>query len=205
VVHQQRNVLAPFSQGWQFYVEHIQPVKQIRSKLPLLYQLLQILVCSRYAAKVHLDDLVPTNATDLALLQNPQQISLSFQRDVAYLVEEDRSTLSNFKFSLLAILRPGKRTFFVAEELAFEEGLGERATMNYHQGMEAPRAAGMNGPCNQFFASAALASDQHGGIRGSYGLDRLKHLAHRRTVADQLSRPRRFSNRLLQPLVLLLR
>ena len=88
------------------------------------------LISGGNAAEIDLDNLIAADARDLALLQHAQQIGLRLQADVADFVEKYRAAFGDFKFSLLAILRPGERAFFVTEEFAFEQRLGERAAVN---------------------------------------------------------------------------
>src|SRR6185503_15435209 len=125
-------------------------------------ELLEIFVRSSYAAKINFQNLVSTHTVDLAFLQNPQQVGLSLQRDVANFVEKNCPTLSDLKFPLLAILRAGERAFLVSEQFALKQCLRKGATVNHHQWMEPPGAGGMNGTRHQFFPRSALAGDQHG-------------------------------------------
>src|SRR5947199_1726773 len=145
MLYQDRNVFAPLPQGWQFDMKYVEPVEQIRPERALFDHRLEILVGRGHTAKINLDDLVSANARDLALLQHAQQIGLRLQADVANLVQEDRSTFCDFKFPLLAILRPGECALFVTEKLAFQQSLSQCPAMNRHQRMESPQAGRVNG------------------------------------------------------------
>ena len=76
----------------------------------------------------------------------------------------------------------------MAEQLALQQRLGERAAVDGHEGVEAPRARGVNGASHELLARAALAGDEHRGVGRPDGLDRGVELLHGRAVADDLGR-----------------
>ena len=152
MLDQQRNVFAALAQRRELNSKHIQPVKKIGAEGALFDHFFEIFVSRGNAPEIDLDNLIAADARDLALLQHAQQIGLSLQADIADFVEKYRAAFGDFKFSLLAILRPGERAFFVTKEFAFEQRLGERAAVNDDQGMEAAHAGGVNGSYHQLFA-----------------------------------------------------
>ena len=72
------------------------------------------------------------------------------------------------------------------EELAFEQGLRQCATMDGDHGHEAARAQGVDGARHQLFARPAFPVNQHGGIGRRHGPDGLQHLQHGAALADHL-------------------
>src|SRR5215468_5496006 len=59
-------------------------------------------------------------------------------------------------------------------------------SVELHEGLRTAPAAPMDGAGDHFFARPRLAQQEHGGIRGRHGLDRLEDAAQRRTVPDDL-------------------
>ncbi len=82
----------------------------------------------------------------------------------------------------------------MAEELALEQGFGQRAAVDRDQGVEAAHAGGMNGADNQLFSGAALACDQDIGVGGADRSDGVEYLAHGGALSDEVARVRGFGN-----------
>src|SRR6202030_1844504 len=57
--------------------------------------------------------------------------------------------------------RAGERAPLVAEELALEERLGDRAAVDAHEGATAPRARRVDGFGDHLLADAGLADHEH--------------------------------------------
>ena len=70
------------------------------------------------------------DALELALLQHAQQLGLHRRRDVADLVEEQRAAVGELEAAELALDGAGERALLVAEQLALEQRLGERAAVD---------------------------------------------------------------------------
>jgi len=74
----------------------------------------------------------------------------------------------------------------VAEDLALEQGVRQRRAVDGDEGSVAPAAAAVNASREQFLARAALAEEQHGGVRDG-DLVHLRHdRQHRRVLRDEL-------------------
>src|SRR5277367_18370 len=84
---------------------------------------------------------------------------------------------------------PRKRTrvcsFFATEQLALDQGFGNRSTTHTHHGSRATRAQLMNGGSDQFLTGACLADQKHTGIGRSHLFNLLQNMPKRRTLADQ--------------------
>ena len=88
--------------------------------------------------------------------------------------------------SNLPVLRchgAGEGALLVAEELAFEQRLGERGAVDGHEGAAGARAAAVEGAGDELLARAALAAQQHGRVGGRDPGDAAADLAHHRAVA----------------------
>jgi hypothetical protein len=66
-----------------------------------------------------------------------------------------------FEASLAVPDRASERPAYVAEELGFEEILGNRAAVERDEAVRAPRAVVMNRPRDDFLSGAGFAGDQN--------------------------------------------
>lgn len=72
----------------------------------------------------------------------------------------------------------------MAEEFAFQQSLGNGGTVQSQERRVGPAAVVKQGPCNQLFAGAACAGDEHGLVAGSESANRLVNLLHGRGLPD---------------------
>jgi hypothetical protein len=126
VPRQQRNVFPALAQRRNADFNHVQAVKQIVAELAFGYGNLQIDVGGRDHAHVHAHLFGPADAVEAALLEHAQQIHLQLGGDIADFVEEDGSAVGHFELAALALRGAGERAFLMAEQLGFEERLGQR-------------------------------------------------------------------------------
>ena len=92
----------------------------------------------------------------------------------------------------------------MAEQLALQQRLGQRAAVDDDQRMKASRAAGMNGARHQFLSGAAFAGDEDRSIGWRDRLDGIEDVLHGGALADDVGRPRNLRDRLLQTDIFLL-
>ena len=74
------------------------------------------------------------------------------------------------------------------KQLAFEQPLRHRRTVDRHKGMAAPRALVVQGTRHQFLARAAFALNQDGTAGGGQALQEAKQALHHGTFAEQLAK-----------------
>ena len=125
-------------------------------------------------AGVDRDRLAPADPLDHALLQEAQQLDLERQRHVADLVEEQRAALRLLDLALGGLDRAGEGALFVPEQLAFEQGLGDRGAVDRDEraalrALRVVQAAG-----EQFLAGAAGAEQHHRDVGAGDALDRAR-------------------------------
>src|SRR5580658_5976735 len=117
---------------------------------------------------IHLVGPVAAEPFKFLLLQNTQQLGLKFKWYIAHFIQEKRALIRKFKTSNFLCDRAGKRAFFVAEQLAFQEAKGDRGAVQFDESTVAPCAPIMNCAGYEFFSRAGLALDQHARIRRGY-------------------------------------
>ena len=86
---------------------------------------------------------VPPDPADLPLLQRAQQLDLHGRRGLPHLVEEERAAVGGLEEALLALPGVGEGALHVPEQLALEQGVGQRPAVDAD---ERPRRARPESP-----------------------------------------------------------
>jgi hypothetical protein len=89
-------------------------------------------------AHVHLHGRGAADALERALLEDPQQLDLCLQRKVADLVEEERPPVGQLDATGLATRGAREGALLVSEQLALEQGVGQRRAVDRDEGTGAP-------------------------------------------------------------------
>ena len=147
-----RNVVRPLAQRRQIDAQDVEPIEQIGAEPPVLDELAQRLVRRGDDAHVDRDRLHAADAHELALLEHAQQLDLRRRRNLADLVEEERSRIGELEASEPPLGRAGERALLVAEQLALEQRLGQRADVHGDErlvarGAEQSRSRARRAPC----------------------------------------------------------
>src|ERR1700722_17554738 len=172
MVDQQGNVFAALAQRRHADRNHVQPVVKIFAKLVFGNGLIQIAVGG--GDHPHIDGNLAGAAhrTHGPFLQHAQQFHLHGERHLTDFVEENRTPVGHFEQPAFVLIGARKCTLKVAEQFAFEQGLGKRAAVDGNKSVGSAGRTDMHGASHQFLASAALAMNQNrAGGRG--------HNAHR--------------------------
>ena len=180
MLDQQRDVLAPFAQRRHLDRDDVEPVEQVLEELAVGDQLPQIAIGRGDHAHVDLLRALGAERLELAILQHAQQLRLHRQRDGADLVEEDRAAVGEREAALLGERGAGERAADVAEQLRFEQRLGNRRAVDLDHRHAALRAAGVDGARDQLLAGAGLAGEQHRALRFGDQLGARDHVENRR-------------------------
>src|SRR5262249_15295123 len=132
-LHQYRNVLAAFAQWRQRYAHHGDAEEQVVPESAILDFFLQGSVACRDHAQIDVDLAIGAHGMNLARLQSAQELALQRERKRGELIDEKRSAVSAAECALARGDGAGERAPYVAEELAFQEGLGGRGAIEYDE------------------------------------------------------------------------
>src|SRR5206468_11867116 len=102
----------------------------------------------------------PADAFDHARLEEAQELDLQRQRDVAYLVEEQGAALRELDLADIRFDRASERAALVAEQLGFEQVLGNGRAVNRDE-LALATALLVHGAGEQLLAGAACAQEHH--------------------------------------------
>jgi hypothetical protein len=123
-----------------------------------------------------------------ALLQDAQQLDLKRQRHVADFVEEQGAAICRLEKPAPRIAGAGEGALHMAEQLGFEQLLGNRPAVDGHE-RPGTRAGAVNGARQHLLAAAAVAANQHAGL-GSGHHARFGHqFRHPGTAENDASQP----------------
>ena len=103
-------------------------------KLPAADLGLQVLVRRRQHARVDLDPVGAADRLHRLFLQHAQHLGLRLQAHVADLVEKDRPAVGDLELAAPIGDRAGERAAHVAEQLAFDQLLGNRGAVHFDEG-----------------------------------------------------------------------
>src|SRR6185503_10296323 len=91
----------------------------------------------------------------------------------------------NLALAALLTVRARERALFVAEELAFEKGLGNRGAIHRLEGSARTPSARVEGAREEFLARPAFACEQHRDVALAHRGDLPEDFLHRRRPAHQ--------------------
>src|SRR6202022_2472309 len=94
------------------------------------------------------------------------------------LVEQEGTLLGQFKTSGTPLHGACEGAFFVAKNLAFDQGLGNRGTIHRDKRLVLAWTQLMNGLRDQLFSRSALAGDQHRGGTGGDQFNEREYFLH---------------------------
>ena len=145
----------------------------------------QVLVGGGEHAHVHLDGAGAADPLELLLLEDAQHLGLALQAHVADLVEEQGGAVGQVELALARLGGAGEGALDVAEQLGFDQFLGDGGAVHRHHGMAAALRLGVDGLGHQLLAGAVAAADEHPGVGGRDPVDLLAQLLHERAVTDE--------------------
>jgi hypothetical protein len=101
---------------------------------------------------------------ELAVLEHAQQLALERERDLADLVEEERTAVGSLETADAVLLRAGEGAPHVPEELALEEVLRDRRAVDADERPLGAPAVRVDAPGDELLPRPGLAEDEHRGV-----------------------------------------
>ena len=186
---QERQVVLALAERRQREAEHVEPVVQVLAQPSLADGHHRIDVGGGNHPHVHFLLGAAAQAAELPLLQHPQQLHLRRRRHLRNLVEEQRAAVGQLEAAQPPFGRAGERAPLVAEDLALEQGVGNRRAVEGDERRGSARAQLVNGLRHQFLAGAGFAQQQHRGRRRRRLFQHVIEGAHRGAVPDDAAEP----------------
>ena len=185
MLDEERDVFAALAQGGDRELCDGEAVEEVGAKRAAVDLGREIAVRRGDDADVGGDDLRRAETADLAGLDGAQELGLDVEWELADLVAEERATVCGFEHAHRGFAGAGECALLVAEDLIFEELLGDRGAVEHDERTVAARRALVDGVGDAFLARAGFALDEDGRVGLREAIDEIEEVAHRRTAADQ--------------------
>jgi hypothetical protein len=101
---------------------HLEPVIKVLPECAIGYSRGQIPVGGGNDPDIRSDGFFAAQPCNRLILQDAQDFGLSGQRHIANFIQEDGSSVRQFKFAFFLLRGSGKGAFFVTEKLTFHKG-----------------------------------------------------------------------------------
>ena len=180
------DIVKTLPQGRNVNGQHGDAIIKVRSKALVGQALGQILRGGGNDAHIHLFDRIGAQRFNFPFLQRPQQLGLKGGGHVADLVEKQRAAMGQFELALARLaIGSGECPGRHAEELGFQQGLGNSRHIDRHEWTLGPVGLLMHGMRQQFLAGTCFPFDQHGTIAQRKAAHHRLELAHRAAITDK--------------------
>ena len=160
-------VLGAFSQRRYLELDDVEAVEQIAPEAPLLHVLREVTVRRGDHACGDLPLTILADSPNLVLLKSAQQLYLQRQRHFADFVQEERALIRGFEQAGAILDGAGERAAHMAEQLAFEECVRQRAAVDGDEWAVRAGRCVVDESGETFLAYAALTDDQN--VRIDFG------------------------------------
>ena len=138
MVGQQAQVTVALAQRCGDHLQDIEPVIQVFAKTAVANCRLQVDVGCGQDPNIHRDRLAATDPFDVFFLEKAQQVGLQLQRQVANFIQKQRAAMSRLDAPDLALVRPGERALFMAEQFGLDQVFGDGPTIDRDKGFVVP-------------------------------------------------------------------
>ena len=184
---QRLDVARALAQRRQADRQHVQPPVEVGAEAAVGDHRAEVAAGRGDDANVDALHRVAADRFDLLLLQHAQQLGLQGERHVADLVEEQRAAVGEPELAVAAApLGAGIGAGGDAEELGFEQRVGNGGDVDADERPRRARAGGMDAVRQQLLAGTGLAEQQHRAVVGLRDAPRMALGFHRlRAAADE--------------------
>ena len=183
--HEHRNVALALAKRREIHAQNIQSIEQVGPELSALHSIAQGSIGRRHYAHVHRNSDGSADPRHLALLQHPQKLYLNRVRNLADLIEKNRTAVREFESPQSSLGGAGERALLVAEQFALQQRLGQRPHVHGDKCLVATWTELVNGARHEFLAGPALALEQDGAADGGDVRHLHQHFAHRLRFTKQ--------------------
>src|SRR5438270_12862018 len=157
IARERWNIFLSCSQGRQRERDHVQAMIKVFAESAASDRCFKIAVGGGDDAQVHGDGRGAANPFKFPFLEDAQKFGLEFERKIADLIEKHCATVRQLELAFLELMRAGKRSFFMPEELALQELLGETGAVDGDEGLQPSFAPIVDRPGEELLTGATFA------------------------------------------------
>ena len=163
---QRNNVFLALPQRRQGDVHRVDAIVQILAETSFAHQLFQVHIGGADEPDIHRDGVGATHPHNTSVLNDPQQLRLQVQRNIANFIEEERSAVGLLKLAHMVRVRICESALDVAEQFALKQRFSNRTSIHRHHRLAAAQALSMYFARQHILAGAIFAGDENRGIGG---------------------------------------
>ena len=160
--------------------KHIQAIIKVGAKLAVRDLLREVGIGRGHQANIHMDGARAAQPFEFVLLQNPQELGLQFERNIADLVKKQRASMGQLEAADALRNGAGEGALFMAEQFALQEPGRDGGAVDLDQGTLVAGAKMMNRASDQLFPRAGFALNQDRRIGRRDGLELIENSFQRR-------------------------
>src|SRR5579859_947449 len=181
---QRLDVERTLAQGRQAQIDDVEAEEQILAERALAHFVLEIAVGGGDDAHIHLHRRIAADAVDLAFLQGAQQFGLQARVHFRYFVEQQGAAGGFLELAEAAGHGAGEGALLVAEQLAFQQILGDRRAVHRDEALARAPALAMDETGHQLLTGAGFARNHDRRVGGGDLLGHAQNIAHHRIAED---------------------
>ena len=159
MVDQRGDVFLALAQRSQTNIDNVQTEVKVASEAALLHFLSQIAIGGRDNAEVRPPGDERTDRTKFLLLQNPEQLGLQVQRQLADFIEKRGAPVGRLYQAHLGVGGAGEGSLDMPEQFAFHERANHGGAIDGYKGLLGG-SHGMDGARDHFLARPRFAQQQ---------------------------------------------
>src|SRR5208282_2665672 len=145
VMSQNRYSVSAVTQRRQVNLHNVQTVVEVLAKLALLDHFFKISMGRADQPDVDGSRSIASQTLEGTLLEDSQELGLQAQGQIADFVKKQSSLIAFFEAPATGSNGPSESSFFVAEELVFDQGFRHVGTRKRHKRRRASLTQAMNG------------------------------------------------------------
>ena len=150
VFGEETDIFGALSKRRELDTNDIEAVEEVLSEAAVGHLLFEIFVRCGDDTDIGLDHLVTADAGEFPVLEHAQNFGLELDGHVADLVEEEGAAVALFEAACALRYGTGESAFFVTEQFAFEELLGDGGTVDGDVGPVVPLGVLVNRAGDEF-------------------------------------------------------
>jgi hypothetical protein len=186
VVYQERDIFAAVLQVRKPDLYHVEPVIEVAAEAVFIHGFSELLLCRGEQSYVDDPALLAADGFYLPVLYHAEQFGLKGEWHLGDLVEQQCAAVGRLQQSPVRFDGAGEGALLVAEQLAFEERLGDGAAVYRHERLVAAHAVVVYRSGDHLFAGAAAAGDEYAGVGAGNFPDEGEDFLHRRSLAHYI-------------------
>src|SRR6266851_2403416 len=183
---QENSVVLPFAQRRKIDRQDIEPEQEVPTKMAASYKVSEVRVARRYDPYVGVAHHRAAHGTIFEILEETQQRDLRLRGQHFDLVQEQGSSFCFRDQASPGIASVGERSPSMAEQLALDQAIGQRAAVDGDEWKIPARAQVVDGARDQLLAGPGFALEENRRVTTGKALCQFKYVQERGRMPDEV-------------------